>query len=159
MLLTVSISMALVMIQARGSIDRRAQEARETIGTAIQIRLLGASQGAGQPLTDADIQSLEGLEHVVAISKVLGAQYGGQALEPAIDPASFGDHGGGAPGVFGGGGASVARRVSSRRVGGAKQLADRIQPARKFSDRTRPRPAAIPSPLCKADCRSCPGTA
>ena len=111
MLLTVSISMALVMIQARGSIDRRAQEARETIGTAIQVRLLGAPQGASQPLTDADIQSLEGLDHVVAISKVLGAQYGGQALEPAIDPASFGDHGGGAPGVFGGGGASVARRI------------------------------------------------
>ena len=103
--------MALVMIQARGSIDRRAQEARETIGTAIQVRLLGAPQGASQPLTDADIQSLERLEHVVAISKVLGAQYGGQALEPAIDPASFGDHGGGAPGVFGGGGASVPRRI------------------------------------------------
>ena len=60
-LLTVSVSMALVMIQVRGSIDRRAQEARETIGTAIQVRLLGASQGASQPLTDSDIQSLERL--------------------------------------------------------------------------------------------------
>ena len=110
-LLTVSISMALVMIQVRGSVDRRAHEARETVGTAIQIRPLGASQGASQPLTDADIESLEGLEHVVAISKVLGARYGGEALEPAIDPASFGDHGGEAPGVFGGGGASIGRRI------------------------------------------------
>ena len=110
-LLTVSVSTALVMIQVRGSIDRRAQEARETIGTAIQVRLLGASLGGSQPLTDADIQSLEGLEHVVAISKVLEAQYGGEALQPAIDPASFGDHGGGAPGVFGGASPTTARRI------------------------------------------------
>ena len=110
-LLTVGVSMALVMIQVRGSIDRRAQEARETIGTAIQVRPLGASQGASQPLTDADIQSLEGLEHVDGISKALQARYSGEALEPAIDPRSFGDHGGGAPGVFGGGGASSARRI------------------------------------------------
>ena len=61
LLLTVSVSMALVMIQVRGSIDRRAQEARETIGTAIEVRPLGAAQGASQPLTDADIQRLEGL--------------------------------------------------------------------------------------------------
>jgi len=110
-LLTVSISMALVMIQVRGSVDRRAQEARETIGTAIQVRPLGASQVTSQPLTDADVQSLESLEHVVGISKALQARYSGEALEPAIDPRSFGDHGGEAPGVFGGGGASIARRI------------------------------------------------
>jgi putative ABC transport system permease protein len=110
-LLTVSIAMALVMIQVRGSIDLRAQEARETIGTAIQVRPLGGTQGASEPLTDADIQSLEGLEHVVAINRSLDARYGGEALEPAVDTSSFGNHGGGTLGVFGNNGASTDRRI------------------------------------------------
>ena len=108
-LLTISISMALVMVQVRGSIDSRLVEVRESVGTSIEVSQLGASQGGGEPLADAELRQLEGLDHVVAVDKVLAARYSGDALEPAIDPTSFGDHGG-EPGVFGGGQAPAQRR-------------------------------------------------
>ena len=101
-LLTVSISMALIMVQVRGSIDTRVAEAREAVGNSIQVTQLGASQGGGEPLADAELEALESLEHVVALQKTLDARYSGEALLPAIDPSSFGDHSG-EPSIFGGG--------------------------------------------------------
>lgn len=108
-LLTISISVALIMVQVRGSIDSRLVEVRESVGTSIEVSQLGASQGAGEPLADAELRQLEGLEHVVAVDKVMAARYSGDALQPAIDLSSFGDHGG-EPGVFGGGQAPEQRR-------------------------------------------------
>lgn len=111
-LLTVSITMVLVMIQVRGSVDMRLAELRETVGTDIQVRPVGASQGVGQPLTDSDIEKLKGLEHVVAVDGTLQAQYSGEALQSAIDLSAFGDHEDGeSGGIFGSGSTRAPRMI------------------------------------------------
>jgi putative ABC transport system permease protein len=84
-LLTLSITAVLVMIQIRGSVEQRLTSLRETVGTDIQVSPAGASQGVGQLLADFEIGRLETLEHVVVVDRSLQAQYSGDALESAVD--------------------------------------------------------------------------
>jgi len=121
-LLTMSITMVLVMLQVRGSVDLRLAELRETVGTDIQVRPVGASQGGGQPLTDSDIVKLKSLEHVVAVDSALQVQYSGQALQSAVDPSVFGDHEAGELDGFFGSGSTRAPRVIPISFSGVNSL-------------------------------------
>ena len=112
LLLTLSVTAVLVMILVRGSVDQRLALLRDTVGTDIQVRPVGSFQGAGEPLIDSEVQELEALDHVVAVDRVLQAQYNGDALESAIDFSSFeGRGGGGTGGVFGDGAGGTPRVI------------------------------------------------
>ena len=112
LLLTLSVTAVLVMILVRGSVDERLASLRDTVGTDIQVRPVGSFQGAGEPLIDSEVQELEALDHVVAVDRVLQAQYNGDALESAIDFSLFGGRGDGSTGgVFGDGAGGTPRVI------------------------------------------------
>jgi putative ABC transport system permease protein len=123
--LAVSIGLALIMITVNGAFAQRLDDVRAQVGTDITVRPAGSFGGGAfgggfggggrapggatptpapgaatttQPaVTDADLQKLITIPHVVSITRVITARYTGSNLKAAAIQAPAGFGGGGTP--------------------------------------------------------------
>jgi putative ABC transport system permease protein len=123
--LAVSIGLALIMITVNGAFAQRLDDVRAQVGTDITVRPAGSFGGGAfgggfggggrapggatptpapgaatttQPaVTDADLQKLITIPHVVSITRVITARYTGSNLKAAAIQAPAGSGGGGTP--------------------------------------------------------------
>ncbi len=91
-ILTVSISLALIMLTVHGAAQNQLESIGGDIGTEIQVRPAGAFglMGGGEPLDEAKVAQLSGIAHVVSVQESVQTMYTGDALESAVEMGTLG---------------------------------------------------------------------
>ena len=91
-ILTVSISLALIMLTVHGAAQNQLESIRGDIGTEIQVRPAGAYglMGGGEPLDEAKVAELSSIPNVVSVQESVQTRYTGDALESAIEAGTLG---------------------------------------------------------------------
>src|SRR4051812_27613188 len=81
-ILALSIGLALVMLLSLKTVQARITSVKQSIGNTMSLSPAGARgfEGGGEPLTQADLDSVKGLAHVTAVTGTLNDR-----LTPATD--------------------------------------------------------------------------
>lgn len=91
-ILTVSVSLALIMLTVHGAAQNQLESVKADIGTDIQIRPAGAFglSGGGEPLAEENVTKLSAIQHVVSVQESAQTMYTGDALVSAVEPGTLG---------------------------------------------------------------------
>jgi len=96
LILAVSISMSLVMFMAMKTVQAKIDSVKSSIGNYITVSPAGIRgfEGGGELLTDNNVTTIEGLEHVIKVIKTVSGRLTTNTntnLASAIEPGSFGN--------------------------------------------------------------------
>lgn len=91
-ILTVSVSLALIMLTVHGAAQNQLESIKGDIGTEIQIRPAGAYglMGGGEPLDKAKVAELSSIPNVVSVQPSVQTRYTSDALESAVEAGTLG---------------------------------------------------------------------
>src|SRR5689334_8945763 len=96
-ILGLSLGLIVVMLAARGAVDKRITQVKESIGNTVTITPAGARGflGGGEPLTTAQINEVKTLAHVTSVDSSVDAQLAttDTSLKSAIDAGTLGGRG------------------------------------------------------------------
>ena len=72
-ILGLSVGLALSMVIARGGVQKKIDSVKSSIGNTISVHPAGVQgfEGGGEPLTSADIDKIEKLDHISSITEIL----------------------------------------------------------------------------------------
>jgi putative ABC transport system permease protein len=93
-ILALTIGLALAMSIARGAVDTKIASVKSSIGNTVSISPAGARgfEGGGEPLTEAELSKVSGINHVTKLSEVLSDRLttSETSLQSAVDAGSLG---------------------------------------------------------------------
>jgi len=96
-ILGISLGMVVVMLAARSAVDNRIAEVKSSIGNTVTIAPAGARGflGGGEPLTTANVTTVDGLDHVTSVVASIDAQLSTDdtSLKSATEAGTLGGRG------------------------------------------------------------------
>lgn len=93
LILSLSMTVALVMLMANQIIGQRIEDVKGTIGNIITVTPKGifGFEGGGELLEEKDVEPISSFNHVTLVSSSLRARPSSTDLESAVEPGSFGE--------------------------------------------------------------------
>jgi len=75
-ILGISLGLVVVMLAARNAVDNRIAEVKSSVGNTVTISPAGARgfMGGGEPLTQSQVDVLQGLSHVRSVTATIDSQ-------------------------------------------------------------------------------------
>ncbi len=96
-ILGISLGMVVVMLAARSAVDNRIAEVKSSIGNTITVAPAGARGflGGGEPLTTANVSTVEAIDHVSSVVATIDAQLNTDdtSLTSAVEAGTLGGRG------------------------------------------------------------------
>ncbi len=126
-ILAVAIGLALSMLVAHQAVGAKVADLKSQIGTQLTVNPAGSRgfEGGGEPLTDADLETVRSVDHVASAEGNLSLRLSTQDSAAAQDSSAAQNAGAGQPGFGGPGGMATAGSTSLRSAVAAGTLGAR----------------------------------